>query len=195
MEEIMTTQHKEAAQQNAPTAYDLLDVNAQLVARHLAERKPIARNLSTTLKEPTTFGERAADAVARFGGSWAFIGIFMLVLVGWMGINSLYLAQRNAAFDPYPYILLNLGLSMLASIQAPVILMSQNRQSEIDRQRAENDYQVNLKAEMEIAMLHQKMDQLQSRQWEELMTLQKEQARLLELLTCEREGGTVHLKS
>jgi uncharacterized membrane protein len=109
-------------------------------------------------KDSRTFGERLADKVAEFGGSWAFITVFALVLLGWIALNTWLLAER--AFDPYPYILLNLMLSCLASIQAPVILMSQNRQAARDRQRAEEDYEINLKAELEIKALHDKIDGL-----------------------------------
>jgi uncharacterized membrane protein len=111
--------------------------------------------------EARTPGERLADAVARFGGSWTFIIIFGLVLLAWVALNTWILAAR--AFDPYPYILLNLFLSCLASIQAPVILMSQNRQAARDRQRAEQDYEVNLAAELEIKALHEKIDRLSQR--------------------------------
>lgn len=151
------------------------------VAKHIAERLPISRNVHVLDDEPT-FGQTAADAVARFGGSWAFIGMFALVLVGWVVLNS-YLLLRDGGkpFDPYPYILLNLFLSMLASIQAPVILMSQNRQGEKDRLSAQNDYEVNLKAELEIMALHEKMDAFKV----QLMELQHEQLRVLNAL-CEK---------
>jgi uncharacterized membrane protein len=108
--------------------------------------------------EKRTVGERIADQVAEFGGSWTFIGIFVATLLGWIALNSWILAGR--AFDPYPYILLNLLLSCLASLQAPVILMSQNRQAKRDRERAEADYEINLQAEIEIKALHEKLDQL-----------------------------------
>jgi len=111
--------------------------------------------------EERTRGERLADTVARFGGSWTFIIVFALVLLAWVALNTWILAAR--AFDPYPYILLNLFLSCLASIQAPVILMSQNRQAARDRQRAEQDYEVNLAAELEIKALHEKIDRLSQR--------------------------------
>lgn len=179
----------EIAQQYMGKSYDLLDKNAQLVARQLAERKPISRNLSLKkTREESTFGERAADAVARFGGSWAFIGLFAAVLLGWVILNSFILAGKGNAFDPYPYILLNLFLSMLASIQAPVILMSQNRQGEKDRLNAEHDYEINLKAELEILLLHEKMDVLREQQWAELIALQKEQIALLKTLTAQNDN-------
>jgi uncharacterized membrane protein len=129
-----------------------------LVAQHIAERRPVSRS-EAELDDDATFGQIAADAVARFGGSWTFIGLFALVLVSWVLLNSwLLLRAGGKPFDPFPYILLNLFLSMLASIQAPVILMSQNRQGEKDRLTAQNDYEVNLKAELEIMALHEKMD-------------------------------------
>ncbi|MBC7684570.1 MAG: DUF1003 domain-containing protein [Bdellovibrionales bacterium] len=151
------------------------------VARHIAERRPISRSV-TEINEEATFGQRAADAVARFGGSWTFIGCFALVLVAWVLLNSwLLINQGKKPFDPFPYILLNLFLSMLASIQAPVILMSQNRQGEIDRATSQNDYEVNLKAELEIMALHEKMDEFKIH----LIELQHEQLRVLHLL-CEK---------
>ena len=151
------------------------------VAKHIAERTPISRAYSQ-IDEEATFGQRAADAVARFGGSWTFIGCFAMVLVAWVALNSwLLIKEGHKAFDPFPYILLNLFLSMLASIQAPVILMSQNRQGEIDRATAQNDYEVNLKAELEIMALHEKMDAFKI----QLIELQHEQLRVLNLL-CEK---------
>jgi uncharacterized membrane protein len=152
------------------------------VAEHIAARKPITRTLLEAPEE-ATFGQRAADAVARFGGSWTFIILFAIVLCAWVLVNS-WLLTRNGGkgFDPYPYILLNLFLSMLASIQAPVILMSQNRQGEKDRIDARNDYEINLKAELEIMALHEKMDALKVKQWEELIALQQEQIRMLSTL-------------
>jgi len=124
-------------------------------------------------------GQRAADAVASFGGSWTFIIIFVAILVVWVGLNSFVLVRYEKAFDLYPYILLNLFLSMLAAIQAPIILMSQNRQEEKDRLNAEHDYEVNLKAELEIMLLHEKLDLLREGQWGELLAIQKEQLGLL----------------
>jgi uncharacterized membrane protein len=113
--------------------YDALDERTQKVARHIAERKHIARNLSTDPGKPPTRGQRAADAVASFGGSWTFVGLFGATMLVWFGLNGVLLMARGSTFDPYPYILLNLFLSMLAAIQAPIVLMSQNRQAEKDR--------------------------------------------------------------
>ena len=148
-----------------------------IVARHIAARTAITRSQNDTGSEET-FGQRAADVVARFGGSWTFIMVFAAVLAGWVVLNS-YLLLRGGAtpFDPFPYILLNLFLSMLASIQAPVILMSQNRQGKQDRLNARNDYEVNLKAELEIMALHEKIDAIKAVQLEQTHLLAKLAAR------------------
>jgi uncharacterized membrane protein len=159
--------------------YESLDKRAQKVALHVAERKHIARNTSKEFDATATWGQRAADAVATFGGSWTFIAIFAATLAVWVGFNSFILVNYDKIFDPYPYILLNLFLSMLAAIQAPIILMSQNRQEEKDRVHAEHDYEVNLKAEIEIMLLHEKVDMLRKGQWGELLAIQKEQLKLL----------------
>ncbi len=152
------------------------------VAQHIADRRPITRSQPDPDDENADFGQRAADAVARFGGSWTFIMLFAVVLAGWVILNSFLLARGGGKpFDPFPYILLNLFLSMLASIQAPVILMSQNRQGEKDRLNARNDYEINLKAELEIMALHEKMDAFKV----QLMALQNEQLRLLGRLSAE----------
>ena len=159
-----------------------LDERTRRVAQHVAERRHIARNLPQEFSAAATRGARAADAVARFGGSWVFIGLFALTMLTWVVLNSWLLARREASFDPYPYILLNLFLSMLAAIQAPIILMSQNRQSQKDRINAEHDYEVNLKAELEIMLLHDKLDLLREGQWRELVAMQSEQLTLLQEL-------------
>jgi uncharacterized membrane protein len=163
------------------TSYAALDPRTKKVVRHIAGRKHIARNTTSGLDEKTTRGQRAADAVAHFGGSWTFIGIFAAIMVTWVALNSFILVGYR--FDGYPYILLNLFLSMLASIQAPIILMSQNRHAEKDRIDAGHDYEVNLKAELEIMLLHEKLDALRQEQWNELLTMQKEQLALLSKLT------------
>lgn len=127
-----------------------------------------------------SFGEKLSDAVARFGGSWTFIIFFAAVLITWIALNSLHAFGIN--FDPYPFILLNLLLSCLAAVQAPIIMMSQNRQEAKDRKRAENDYRVNLKAELEIRHLHEKIDHLLIEQWKRLAEIQKVQVDFLESL-------------
>ncbi|MES2321327.1 MAG: DUF1003 domain-containing protein [Pseudomonadota bacterium] len=153
------------------------------VAQSIAERRTISRSQADRELD-ATFGQRAADAVASFGGSWAFIMLFAAVLLCWVLLNSYLLVRGGKTpFDPFPYILLNLFLSMLASIQAPVILMSQNRQGEIDRANAQHDYEVNLKAELEIMALHQKMDEFKL----QLVDMQNEQIRLLNALCTERD--------
>jgi uncharacterized membrane protein len=159
--------------------YDALDERTRKVARHVAERRHIAGEFGPATPTP---GARAADAVARFGGSWFFIALFAATMIVWVALNSWLLAAAGKAFDPYPYILLNLILSMLAAIQAPIILMSQNRQSEKDRVDAEHDYEVNFKAELEIMLLHDKLDLLRDGQWRELLALQGEQLKLLQRL-------------
>jgi uncharacterized membrane protein len=168
--------------------FESLDESAKKVARHVSGRTHIARNITTEFVAASP-GQRAADAVAAFGGSWTFIFTFFAILVVWVGLNSFVLAQHDKAFDPYPYILLNLFLSMLASIQAPVILMSQNRQAEKDRINAEHDYEVNLKAELEIMLLHEKVDLLRENQWGELIKMQQEQIELLRNLITKPLAG------
>jgi uncharacterized membrane protein len=162
--------------------YELLDEHAKRVASHVAERTHLARNAPREDGTASTLGQRAADAVARFGGSWTFIAIFAACLVIWVALNSFLLVRFDWIFDPYPYILLNLFLSMLAAIQAPIILMSQNRQAQRDRFNAEHDYEVNLKAELEIMLLHEKLDLLREDQWDALLEIQKEQLKLLSAL-------------
>jgi len=151
----------------------------QRVIEHLSQRLHISRNTNEQFAESLTFGERLADRVAIFGGSWKFILIFMALLILWIALNSLVLMRVAAPFDPYPYIFLNLILSMLAALQAPVIMMSQNRHAAKDRIDAGHDYEVNLKAELEILALHQKVDTLREQQWMELLAMQQQQITLL----------------
>ena len=160
--------------------YDSLSSQQQHVVRHISRREHISKDVLKEHEEGSTFGQRAADRVASFGGSWPFIGIFFAVMAVWIGLNSYILFQmKKHIFDPYPYILLNLVLSMMAGIQAPIIMMSQNRQAQKDRLDANHDYEVNLKAELEIMALHQKLDTLREHQWEELVTMQKDQIQML----------------
>ncbi|MBB3933061.1 putative membrane protein [Kaistia hirudinis] len=128
----------------------------------IARRRTVARNINAEFEEQLTFGERVSDRVAEIGGSWAFIIGFGTLIIFWVILNSFILVRWNGSFDAYPYVFLNLILSMVAAIQAPVIMMSQNRQSDKDRLAAAHDYEVNLKAEIEIAALHEKLDQLRS---------------------------------
>jgi uncharacterized membrane protein/uncharacterized membrane protein YeaQ/YmgE (transglycosylase-associated protein family) len=152
------------------------------VFEEFLRRKPVARDLAREQSETETLGQRAADRVAGFGGSWAFIGLFAAVLVTWM----LYNVEHNKPFDPYPFILLNLVLSCIAAVQAPIILMSQNRQGEKDRIHAQADYVVNLKAELEILALHTKIDELRDKAWRDLIDQQERQLALLEQLATSK---------
>ena len=187
----MKHQAADPAQEQHNTPGEDLSSSEKRVARHIAQRKPIARDTAKDAEESATFGQRAADAVASFGGSWTFIMLFAAILVVWVGTNSFLLVRYGKVFDAYPYILLNLFLSMLAAIQAPIILMSQNRQAQKDRLVAEHDYEVNLKAELEIMLLHEKLDVLRESQWQSLLAIQNEQITLLRLLIAKNKvtGG------
>jgi uncharacterized membrane protein len=156
----------------------------EIVVQAIEQEKLMLQSISDD-KEKLSFGQRTADKVARFGGSWKFIIWFGLVLMVWIIINLFLPAKER--WDPYPFILLNLLLSCLAAIQAPIIMMSQNRQEEKDRQRNENDYMVNLKAEIEIKTLHQKMDLLIQEQFKKLIETQAEQIKLLQSLVREEQ--------
>jgi uncharacterized membrane protein len=147
------------------------------VLRSLREGESLSENLNKTFDETRTLGELIADRVAEFGGSWRFIIIFFGTLAVWVTANSLVLLWRP--FDPYPYILLNLVLSLLAAVQAPIIMMSQNRQEARDRLHAENDYKVNLRAELEIRGISDKVDQLIHQQWAHLLELQEMQMEMI----------------
>jgi uncharacterized membrane protein len=164
--------------QNNHTLADELHKLGELEKRVLSyviARKQIARDPNKSFDEQMTFGERIADRVASFGGSWTFIGIFLGIMFTWMAINIF----TPTKWDEYPFILLNLCLSCLAALQAPVIMMSQNRQTAKDRSDAKHDYEVNLKAETEIVALHLKMDELRDRQWKNLLEIQDKQLELL----------------
>jgi uncharacterized membrane protein len=167
------------------TENDHLKKLNEIVLKSIEQEKLLLESISQQGTEKLTFGQRLADRVARFGGSWKFITWFVIILAIWIGIN-LVLATRDR-FDPYPFILLNLLLSCLAAIQAPVIMMSQNRQEEKDRKRNENDYVVNLKAEIEIRTLHQKIDLLMQEQFKKLIESQAEQIKLLQSIIRENE--------
>jgi uncharacterized membrane protein len=147
------------------------------VVRSLLEHEILSSNIEAELEQKWSFGERLADKIAAFGGSWAFLICFGIFLFIWIGVNSLVLLWRP--LDPYPFIFLNLILSCLAAIQAPIIMMSQNRQEAKDRIRSQHDYKVNLKAELEIRHLHEKVDHLLSHQWERLVQIQELQLELL----------------
>ncbi len=161
VEELLKAEHGE-----------LTELDRQ-VAESLASQETVAENIDAEYEEHRTLGERLSDRLADFGGSWAFIVWFAAAIVLWIAINQF--APDQQRFDPYPYILLNLILSCLAALQAPIIMMSQNRQDAKDRLRSQNDYQVNLKAELEIRHLHEKIDHLMSRQWQRLAEIQQMQ--------------------
>lgn len=148
------------------------------VIEALRDQDLVAANLNEAFSERMTIGQRIADQVATFGGSWTFIVLFGVIIGLWISINLGVLLARP--FDPYPFILLNLVLSTLAALQAPVIMMSQNRQAAKDRLQAEHDYRVNLKAELEIRLLHTKLDQLLTHQWQRLIEIQQLQMDLME---------------
>ena len=184
----MKYQSQDQIKNNMLEMLDSLSHREQDLIRRILQGKHIARNTNKEFDETLTFGQRLADQVASFGGSWTFLMIFASILLSWVILNSVILARMNSAFDPYPYILLNLFLSMLASIQAPIIMMSQKRQAAKDRLDAAHDYEVNMKAELEIADLHKKMDELREKQWLELIELQQEQIRLLAQLLEEKNS-------
>ena len=148
-----------------------------IVESAINDEKLIVKNLMNPPEDLLTRGQLISDRVARFGGSWSFIISFFIVLIAWIAYNSVVISQNR--FDPYPFILMNLILSCIAALQAPIIMMSQNRQEEKDRQRSENDYLINLKAELELRNLHQKIDLLQE---EQIKTLFDSQAKQLEIL-------------
>jgi uncharacterized membrane protein/uncharacterized membrane protein YeaQ/YmgE (transglycosylase-associated protein family) len=148
------------------------------ILSHLLEHRPTTRDPNQTFDRQATFGERIADRVALFGGSWTFIGLFMIGMISWMTLNQ----ESAKPFDPYPFILLNLILSCLAALQAPIIMMSQNRQAAKDRSDARNDYEVNVRAEMQITTLHAKLDALREEEIHRLMQLVEAQEQRVEAL-------------
>jgi uncharacterized membrane protein len=156
-----------------------LSVREQRVISTIVDRHHVTRSVNRAVDDDQTIGDHIADRVARFGGSWTFIIIFVVALVAWVGLNTLVLIYFGPALDPYPFIFLNLILSMIAALQAPIILMSQNRQAARDRISAGLDYEINLKAELEIMALHEKLDALRIDRLEMLL---RSQGELLEQL-------------
>jgi uncharacterized membrane protein len=163
-----------------------LSVLDQEVIESLERHEILSSDIIKQFERKLTFGERLSDRIAEFGGSWKFLITFGVVILIWIGINGVMLATRS--FDPYPFILLNLVLSCLAAVQAPVIMMSQNRSEARDRLRAENDYKVNLKAELEIRHLHEKLDHLLRRQYNRLFEIQQIQIELLQEISHRRKS-------
>ncbi|HEY7641716.1 MAG TPA: DUF1003 domain-containing protein [Steroidobacteraceae bacterium] len=178
------------AEQLLRSGVDDLSADERSVLTRIATRVQVSRNLNAVFDDRLSLGERVADRVAAFGGSWPFIIVFAAVLAAWIVTNSFLLQRR--AFDPYPYILLNLFLSMLAAIQAPVIMMSQNRQSAKDRLAAAHDYEVNLKAELEIMRLHDKLDEVRQQHLAQLLEKQERQLLLIQQLVDRRIAASVN---
>ncbi|WNO11411.1 DUF1003 domain-containing protein [Teredinibacter sp. KSP-S5-2] len=139
--------------------YNELDTTVQKVIHSIAENSTVSENVNLSFRGTLTVGQRVADKVASFGGSWSFIGLFFAFIIVWIILNSVWLVEKSI-FDPYPFILLNLGLSTLAAFQAPIIMMSQNRQAAKDRIKQDASYEINLKLELEIMRLHTKLDEL-----------------------------------
>ena len=156
------------------TGYDDLTPRERQVIERVAKRLAVSRDVGASFEESRSFGERLADRIAAFGGSWTFIMLFASAVAAWILINAIVLlGWGREPFDPYPFILLNLFLSLVAAIQAPIIMMSQNRQAAKDRLQASHDYEVNLKAEIEIMALHEKMDELRQKDLQDMIrTLQ-----------------------
>lgn len=157
------------------------------VLEAVAEQELLTEDTNREIAAQQTLGDRVADRMAQFGGSWAFLGAFAALLAVWMVVNVWWLRER--AFDPYPFILLNLALSCLAAVQAPVIMMSQRRLEARDRVRAENEYKVNLKAEIEVRLLGERVDRLLRHQWQRLLEIQQVQVDLMADLARGRGAG------
>lgn len=158
---------------------EFTDLEKQVIERMRAN-KFVADNPEPEIESELSLADRLSDKIAEFGGSWKFIISFFSVMIVWMFINLYY--YHNKGFDPYPFILLNLVLSCLAAIQAPIIMMSQNRQEDKDRIRSEHDYQVNLSAELQIRMLHEKLDHLMHNQHRQIVEIQRIQIELMQEL-------------
>jgi uncharacterized membrane protein len=174
LDELLTTQNVQLKKLN------------KIVSDSIKEEELLVQNLSLGIDEPLNTSERLADKVATFGGSWRFIILFMLLLLVWIVINSVFLLDK--AFDPYPFILMNLILSCIAALQAPIIMMSQNRKESKDRKRSENDYLINLKAEIEIRTLHQKINLLMKDELESLFKIQKLQTEMLQRIEAKLDS-------
>ena len=174
----METKQFEFLNQLINTENEHLHKLNQIVAEAVSEEELITASITKETPETISVSQKLADKVAQFGGSWKFIITFMLCMLVWISINTILLVTKP--FDPYPFILLNLILSCVAALQAPVIMMSQNRKEEKDRKRAENDYLINLKAEIEIRNLHKKIDLLMVDQLKTLLDIQKVQLEMLQ---------------
>ena len=169
----MTTSQHDAvrllAQRILEIGYEDLPARERHVIERVANRLAVSRDINVDYDEGLTFGQRLSARIAAFGGSWSFIMFFGAAIATWVMVNVLLSARSGSSFDPYPFILLNLFLSMIAALQAPVIMMSQNRQAAKDRLQASHDYEVNLKAEIEIMALHEKLDEMRAKDLQELV--------------------------
>jgi len=159
----MNNEIKNQAEGFLGTPYNELDDAEKNVIESIVESESIVENVNEVFHEKLSFGQRLADKISAFGGSWTFIIIFLTILFGWMAINTFYFVSPKEPFDPYPFILLNLVLSTIAALQAPIIMMSQNRQTAKDRLDITENYKVSLKTDLEIMRLHQKIDELTSK--------------------------------
>ena len=185
----MTENRTETARRFLAKELDKLSEQERQVVDRFISRGRVARNVAHEFEEQMTFGQRVADRVAEIIGSWRFIIIQSTMLAVWIALNITAYVYR---WDPYPFILLNLALSFQAAYAAPIIMMSQNRQSEKDHLQAKNDYEVNLKAELEIMQLHDKFNELRDSSWVDLVRMQQQQIEMLERLVSENsERGTI----
>lgn len=175
----MTTKTDDLARRLLGRAIENLDDEERRVLREISERRPISKDAGAEADDSATKWDHLADQVAAVGGSWGFIFAFLAVLLAWMLFNTDILAKWDLAFDPFPFIFLNLMLSMIAALQAPIIMMSQNRQAAKDRIAARSDYEINLKAELEIMALHEKLDALRI---QHLEIIASRQAELIDLM-------------
>lgn len=168
-----------------------IDVLEKNVVDAISKNQILSENIETDLNDKLTLGDKLADFIAIFGGSWLFISIFFVFILVWVGLNMVALSSNG--FDPYPFILLNLILSCLAAIQAPIIMMSQNRKDKKDRKRSENDYKIDLKAELEIQLLHEKIDHLIIHQNKKLLEIQQIQVDFFEdaLIQMKSKNGVL----
>ena len=181
-------QIRQLAEQLLATGIDKLSERESRVITALAKRTQVSRDANHAFDRDRGFGNRLADRVASFGGSWTFIIIFLVILLAWVALNGVILVG-GLAFDPYPFIFLNLILSMLAALQAPIIMMSQNRQAARDRLAAGLDYEINLKAEIEIMELHEKLDQIRTTHLSALLRTQQEQLQILVRMSQVKTAG------
>lgn len=172
----MNNEIRQLAEQLLTGGETVLSDRERRVLSRIAHRRAISRNGHSEYEASMSFGDRLSDRVASIGGSWSFVIGFGLCMAIWMGLNA---AIWGFAWDPYPYILLNLMLSTLAALQAPIIMMSQNRQAAKDRAQANMDYEINLKAELEIMALHEKLDRLRTDELEAMMRQQREELALV----------------